>query len=357
MINPKVFEENEECLKCGGEFNKHFSLCADCKNTDNSGTIDFKQVKYKAVEYIEGDMNNHHIVIVTVKNYALGTIKFIVPYNSQIANRVKYYVDNGIRDFLEDGLTQEYLININDFSKNVINGEIYLVLKGLLITNEELGNHTEEKNNTESKSVNSLENNSEKHESKINKSTSEERIEKWQQDVLNVMNEKKMVDMNLFFLRLDEEDKYSRNKKFMEDVVSRNDVYLYLNSKGLVNLGFCPITGEDIDQSYSYTFFERKIFLSENGMSICNGIKKNEYDKRNISNVPYEKMVQKEKNMKSIFRVLGSIISFYLSYQLINPSGIFSILFFLILGAVLIPIIEFLLIFLYANLKGLIRKK
>ena len=61
--------------------------------------IDFKQVKYKAVEYIEGDMNNHHIVIVTVKNYALGTIKFIVPYNSQIANRVKYYVDNGIRDF------------------------------------------------------------------------------------------------------------------------------------------------------------------------------------------------------------------------------------------------------------------
>ena len=121
--------------------------------------------------------------------------------------------------FLEDGLTQEYLININDFSKNVINGEIYLVLKGLLITNEELGNHTEEKNNTESKSVNSLENNSEKHESKINKSTSEERIEKWQQDVLNVMNEKKMVDMNLFFLRLNEEDKYSRNKKFMEDVV------------------------------------------------------------------------------------------------------------------------------------------
>lgn len=132
MINPKVFEDKEECLKCGGGFNKHFNLCADCKNQDNSGAINLKQLKYKAVEYREGDMNNQHIVIVTVKNSALGTKKFIVPYNSQIANRVQYYVDNGIRDFLEDGLTQEYLINIADFSKNVINGEIYLVLKGLL---------------------------------------------------------------------------------------------------------------------------------------------------------------------------------------------------------------------------------
>lgn len=132
MINQKVFEENEICVKCGGKFNLHFNLCIDCKSNDNSGKIDMKYLKYKAIEYREGDINNQHIVIVTVKNSALGTMKFIVPYNSQIANRVKFYVDNGIRDFLEDGLTQEYLININDFSKNVINGETYLVLKGLI---------------------------------------------------------------------------------------------------------------------------------------------------------------------------------------------------------------------------------
>lgn len=132
MINPKVFEENEICVKCGGEFNKHFNLCGDCKSRDNSGEIDMKYLKYKAIEYREGDINNQHIVIVTVKNSALGIIKYIVPYNSQIANRVIYYVDNGISDFLEDGLTQDYLININDFSKNVINGDVYLVLKELL---------------------------------------------------------------------------------------------------------------------------------------------------------------------------------------------------------------------------------
>jgi hypothetical protein len=259
---------------------------------------------------------------------------------------------------LEDGLTQEYLININDFSKNVINEEIYLVLKGLLTTNEKLENHTAEKNKDESISANGIENNSEKYESKANKSTvNEERIEKWQVDILDALNSKFIIDKKLFFLKSENDDDIAYNKKFMEDVASRGDFYMYLDNLGLVNRGFCPITGENIDESYSFTMFQRKVFLSEKGMSICNEIKKNEYDKRNISNFPYEKMVQKGKNMKSIFRVLSSIISFYLSYQFINPSGIFSILFFLILGAVLIPIIEFLLIFLYANLKGLIRKK
>ncbi len=132
MINPKVFEEDEEWFKCGGKFNKHFKFCADCKSQDNSGEINLKYLKYKAVEYREGDMNNHHIVLVTVVNNTLGTLKFIVPYNSQIANRVQYYVDNGIRDYLEEGLSQDYLINISDFRKNIINDETYLVLKELL---------------------------------------------------------------------------------------------------------------------------------------------------------------------------------------------------------------------------------
>jgi hypothetical protein len=132
MINESVFEKNEKCFKCGGKFNKHFNLCADCKSQDNSSSLDLKYLKYKALEYSEGDMNNHHIVVVTVVNNFLGTLKFIVPYNSQIANRVQYYVDNGIRDFLEDGLSQDYLINISDFRKNIINNEIYLVLKELM---------------------------------------------------------------------------------------------------------------------------------------------------------------------------------------------------------------------------------
>lgn len=352
MINPKVFEDKEECLKCGGDFNKHYNLCPDCKSQDNSGEINLKHLKYKALEYREGDMNNNHIVVVTVKNSAIGTIKLIVPHNSQIANRVQYYVDNGITDYLEDGLTQETLINIADFTKNVIDGEIYLVLKTLVITNEEVENHAKEKNIEEPISVNSIETTSEKHESKL--TNNEERIKKWQEDILNAMNETKMVDMNLFFLKQYGKDENTKNKRFMEDVVFRSDVYLYLNSKGLVNLGFCPITGEDIDQSNSYTMFGRKIFLSEKGMSICNEIKKNDHNK--FSNVPYEKMVQKEKNMKLITKVLSSIISFYLSYQIINPSGIFSILFFLILGAVLIPIISFLLLLLYSNFKGLYHK-
>lgn len=354
MINPKILEEKEECLNCGGEFNKHFNLCANCKSQDNSGSINFKKLKYKPIEYREGDINNQHVVIVTVKNSTLGTITLIVPFNSQIANRVKSYVDNGITDYLEDGLTQDYLINITDFTKKLIDGEIYFILNDLLFTKGELENREEEKKMENSIPFNSIENIPEKVEPQS--TNNEERIKKWQEDILNAMNEKKMVDMNIFFLKLYGNDENSKNKRFMEDVVFRNDVYQYLNSKGLVNLGFCPITGEDIDESYNYAIFGRKIFLSEKGMSICSEIKKNEYKKSNISNVPYEKMIQKEKNMRLITKILSSIMSFYLSYQFVNPSGIFSILFFLILGAVLIPIISFLLLFFYSSLKGLYSK-
>lgn len=353
MINPKILEGKEECLNCGGEFNKHFNLCANCKSQDNSGSINFKKLKYKPIEYREGDMNNQHVVIVTVKNSTLGTIMLIVSFNSQIANRVKYYVDNGITDYLEDGLTQDYLINITDFTKKLIDGEIYFILNDLLFTKGESENMEGEKKIENSIPVNSIENIPEKAEPQS--TNNEERIKKWQEDILNAMNEKKMVDMNIFFLKDYGKDDNAKNKKFMEDIVFGNDVYLYLNSKGLVNLGFCPITGENIDQSYSFTMFGRKIFLSEKGMSICNEIKRNDEKKLNVSNIPYEKIAQKEKNMKLITKVLSFVISFYLSYQLINPSGIFSILFFLILGSVLIPIISFLLLFFYSSLKGLYR--
>ena len=132
MINPNALEENEKCINCGGNFNKHFNLCVDCKSRDNTRKAGVKVNRHKAIEYRNGDMNEHHILVVTVENSMFGVIKLIVPYESQIANRVMYYVDNGIRDYLEEGLSQENLIRISDFTQKVINREEYFVLSELL---------------------------------------------------------------------------------------------------------------------------------------------------------------------------------------------------------------------------------
>ena len=132
MINPKILEDNEKCIHCGAAFNKHFNLCANCKSRDNSFKIDDSVLRNKAIEYRDGDMNNHHILLVTVENSIFGIMKLIVPYDSQIANRVKYYVDNGIREYLEEGLHQKYLIRIADFSEKSINRENYFVFSELL---------------------------------------------------------------------------------------------------------------------------------------------------------------------------------------------------------------------------------
>jgi len=132
MINEKVYEENEKCLNCGETFNIHFSLCVSCKSRDNSKKAGKVLYRHKAIEYRDGDMNNHHILVVTVENSLFGEIKLIVPYKSQIANRVMYYVDNGIRDYLEDGLIQENLINFKEFSLTKLNSEDFFIYSELL---------------------------------------------------------------------------------------------------------------------------------------------------------------------------------------------------------------------------------
>ncbi|WP_091147440.1 hypothetical protein [Flavobacterium caeni] len=133
MIDPKVFDENEECINCGGKFNLRFKLCVDCKSRDNSRpNQNINDKKHKAIEYREGDLNQKHIVVVTVHNSFFGEIKLIVPYNSQIANRVIYFVENGIRDYLENGLSQDYLINYSEFTQLKISGDDYFVFKSIL---------------------------------------------------------------------------------------------------------------------------------------------------------------------------------------------------------------------------------
>lgn len=90
-----------------------------------------KNLRHNLISYKEGDLNNHNVVIITLRN-VLGVKTYITPCGSQLANRSQYYWINGIKETLEEGLTQESLVTTNNFIEMKIDGENYLVEKVLI---------------------------------------------------------------------------------------------------------------------------------------------------------------------------------------------------------------------------------
>ncbi|SDS35884.1 hypothetical protein [Christiangramia echinicola] len=106
----KAFEKNEE---------------------SNSKLSQNKNLKHILINYRKGELNNKEVVIITLRN-SLGAKNYIVPNNSQLAMRSQYYWINNIKDSLEEGLTQEKLVNPESFIELNINGEVYQVNKELI---------------------------------------------------------------------------------------------------------------------------------------------------------------------------------------------------------------------------------
>lgn len=74
---------------------------------------------FKALSYMETTMEqtDEKILVATLESKETGVKRFVVPINSQIAIRVKYYVNNGIKDYLEKDLIGDYdLIDLNAFT-------------------------------------------------------------------------------------------------------------------------------------------------------------------------------------------------------------------------------------------------
>lgn len=71
--------------------------------------------KYRAIGYSKGEMDNKNIMMADLKNDDNVIMKFAIPLDSQIANRIEYFVINGDKGYLEDGLIQDKLIDLKDF--------------------------------------------------------------------------------------------------------------------------------------------------------------------------------------------------------------------------------------------------
>ena len=149
---------------------------------------------------------------------------------------------------------------------------------------------------------------------------------KWQNDILSALELEGTFRMDYW------NDKLNADIEgfiFMQSVAQSQPAYSYLDSLGLVNRGFCPITGEKIEKGWKYDSNGRKIYLSERANEI--GAKKKEEiskkleeaHRKNLENSPELKKREQAAEMRNIYWRLVSIsVAFWLTYRIINPSDI-----------------------------------
>ena len=121
------------CSKCESHVEETDEVCDVCgKILNNYSDEENSKHKFIALDFADGEFNKKSVLVATLKNEVLGNQKFIVSSKSQIAMRVKYFVINGNPNFLEDGLMQDKLIELDEFEKLTLNDENYFVEKILL---------------------------------------------------------------------------------------------------------------------------------------------------------------------------------------------------------------------------------
>ena len=116
---------------------------------------------------------------------------------------------------------------------------------------------------------------------------------------------------------------------FMQSVAQSQPAYSYLDSLGLVNRGFCPITGEKIEKGWKYDSNGRKIYLSERASEL--GAKRKEEvskkleeaHRKRVENSPELKKSEQAAERRDVYwRIISLSVAFWLTYRIIKPSDI-----------------------------------
>lgn len=76
-------------------------------------------------------------------------------------------------------------------------------------------------------------------------------------------------------------EKFENNFQIIEDHITYSaSIYSFLNSKELINRGYCPITGEKIGTTYFYQTFGRKVYLSLRGKQFAEEFRRKAHIKK-----------------------------------------------------------------------------
>jgi hypothetical protein len=171
-------------------------------------------------------------------------------------------------------------------------------------------------------------------------------MNKWQNDILSALEQKGTFKMDYWNNELNAD---KEGFVFMQSVAQSQPAYSYLDSLGLVNRGFCPITGEKIEKGWKYVSNGRKIYLSERANEMGAKRKEEFLKKLKEENPNFETDLKRAKafvekanpyykrpKFDNITFFGSLLLSGYLSYKLVRPESIFGYV-----GVVIVFILSF----------------
>ncbi|WP_140939590.1 hypothetical protein [Sphingobacterium lumbrici] len=166
----------------------------------------------------------------------------------------------------------------------------------------------------------------------------------WRTAILKNLEENN-IDMSEFYFSTFNKN----NKDLLQHISLRAETFQFLDERGLINRGFCPITGETINNTYNFNIFNRTVFLSEKGVEVCENIDRKKWKNDKID---YDSFQASKRNTKKqapvIFLVLFSI-SLVTSWKMIAPDGFFSFIGFVLVSIIFFTIFWKIFIFLFAR--------
>jgi len=143
-------------------------------------------------------------------------------------------------------------------------------------------------------SMNSVKNDLEAHmQSFDNLGFNNQRVYNWHKSILETLQSDgyKMSDFYFTSSNLN-------NYALLQHIAFKENSYNFLNSKGLINRGLCPITGESINNTFNFNIFGRVVYLSEQGLETCENIKRRDWNKNNPK-IDYDTAQRLKKQIKS----------------------------------------------------------
>lgn len=109
----------------------------------------------------------------------------------------------------------------------------------------------------------------------------EENVKIWIKDICDSLNSDEYKDIYPDSDNYDYQE-FKHPKELIDIIVINSSKFHFLNQKGLINRGFCPITGEVLDKfPMQWGMYGRNVFMSNEGVELCK-----KYDKDSDLELP-----------------------------------------------------------------------
>lgn len=168
----------------------------------------------------------------------------------------------------------------------------------------------------------------------------------WHRRILNALENDNYVMSDFYYTKHN-----NNNKALLQHIALKSDTYNFLNNKGLLNTGYCPITGEKIDNSMNYNIYNRKVFLSKKGIEVCESIDRKSWTGKNMDYDTFQQLKtetrRKTKSQVQLITLILIVLSLFFSWIIVSPTGFFSFIGFLIVAVILFYVIGWLFNFLF----------